>query len=345
MPVNQPRPAARSTIIAALAALTTVLLIILFTAESPFETLQTFLFGPWSNRYALGNLLSRAAMLTLTGAGVVIAFRAGVFNLGGEGQVYLAAVIASSVLVMLPVPGVVAVVLAAGSAAALGGLAGWLRHATGADELITSFLLSAAITPVLNYLLVAPLRDQNSNLLATPKIPEATRLVRLLPPSTLNTGALWALLSIVILWFVLQRTLFGYELRIVGYNRRLARYAGMSLGRYTVVPMALSGLLHGLAGTVLVMGVHHRSVVQFSGGLGWNGIAVALIARNRPVLIVPAAIFFAFLEAGSRAAVIQNQATWELGSIVQAVVFLFVTANVLAHRRRPKTASLLEDQT
>jgi simple sugar transport system permease protein len=334
MPVNQPRPKARSTLLAALAALATVLLVILFTADVPGETLHTFLLGPWSNRYALGNLLSRASMLTLTGAGVVIAFRAGVFNLGGEGQVYLAAVIASSVLVMLPVPGVVAVILAAGAAAALGGVSGWLRHATGADELITSFLLSAAITPVLNYLLVAPLRDQSSNLLATPTIPESTRLMRLLPPSTLNSGMFWALLAVAVLWILLHRTLFGYELRIVGYNRRLARYAGMSVGRYTIVPMALSGFLHGLAGTVLVMGVHHRSIVQFSGGLGWNGIAVALIARNRPVLIVPAAIFFAFLEAGSRAAVIHNQATWELGSIVQAVVFLFVTADVLAHRSR-----------
>lgn len=343
MPVNQPRPAARSTALAALAALVTVLLVILLTADNPGDTLRTFLLGPWSNRYAAGNVLSRATMLILTGAGVVIAFRAGVFNLGGEGQVYLSAVVASSVLVMLPVPGVVAVVLAAGSAAALGGFSGWVRHATGADELITSFLLSAAVTPVLNYLLVAPLRDQSSNLLATPKIPETARLTRLLPPSTLNTGILWALLAVFLLWFVLQRTLFGYELRIVGYNRRLARYAGMSVGRYTILPMALSGFLHGLAGTVLVMGVHHRSIVQFSGGLGWNGIAVALIARNRPGLIVPAALFFAFLEAGSRAAVIQNQATWELGSIVQAVVFLFVTAQVRAHRRRPKTASLQED--
>ncbi|MEX0741742.1 MAG: hypothetical protein WD079_03025, partial [Phycisphaeraceae bacterium] len=135
MPVNQPRPRARSTLLAALAALITVFLVILLTADAPGETLRTFGIGPWSNRYALGNMLSRASMLTLTGAGVVIAFRAGVFNLGGEGQVYLAAVVASSVLVLLPVSGAVAVVLAAGSAAALGALSGWLRHATGADEL------------------------------------------------------------------------------------------------------------------------------------------------------------------------------------------------------------------
>jgi simple sugar transport system permease protein len=147
------------------------------------------------------------------------------------------------------------------------------------------------------------------------------------------------LISILMLWFLLHWTLVGYELRIVGYNRRLARYAGIPVGWYTTLPMALSGLLHGLAGSVLVMGVHHRSIVGFSGGLGWNGIAVALIARNRPLLVIPAALFFAFLNAGARAAVLQNQTTWELGSLVQGVVFLFVTADVLIGVRRRRAAA------
>lgn len=338
--MTQPRTRPRSAVLAAVAALATVILVILLTADRPADTLRTFVAGPWSNRYALGNLLSRAGMLALTGAGVVVAFRAGVFNLGGEGQVYLAAVVTTAVLLAGAIPLLPAVLVGAGSAAALGGLSGWLRHRTGADELITSFLLAAAITPVIDYLLVGPLRDQNSSLLATPEIPETAQLAPLLVPSSLSTGALWAIVAIVVLWLLLYRTLFGYELRIVGYNRQLARYAGIAVGWYTVVPMALSGLLHGLAGAVLVTGVHHRSILQFSGGLGWNGIAVALIARNRPGMILPAALFFAFLEAGARAAVLQNQTTWELGSIVQGVVFLFVTADVLARavRRSGKNA-------
>jgi simple sugar transport system permease protein len=309
-------------------------MVIALTADNPGATIRTFVWGPWSNRYALGNLLTRAGLLALTGAGVVIVFRAGIFNLGGEGQVYLGAVVTTVVALMTPLPGVIAVLAGAGAAAALAALSGWLRHATGADELITSFLLSAAVAPVLDYLLVGPLRDQTSSLLATPELPEALHLARLLPPSSLTTAFLWAPVAVAILGFLINRTLFGYELRIVGYNRRLARYAGVSVGVYTIVPMALSGLLHGLAGTALVLGVHHRSILQFSGGLGWNGIAVALIARNRPILLLPAALFFAVLDAGARAAVLQNQTTWELGSIVQAVVFLFVTADVLARRRK-----------
>lgn len=322
--------------IAGAAALITVVAVVLLTAENAGETLVTFVTGPLQNRYALGNFITQAALLSLTGAGVVIAFRSGVFNLGGEGQVYLSAFVVTILLTQTPIPALPAVVLAAGCAAVVAGGSGILLHRTGADELITSFLISAALIPVIDYMIVGPLRDEATSLLATVRIPEAAELLRVLPPSTLTTGALWSIIGVSALWFVLHRTLVGYELRIVGYNRRLARYAGMPVGWYTTLPMALSGFYHGIAGTILVMGIHHRSIAGFSGGLGWNGIAVALIARNRPGLIIPAALFFAFLSAGARAAVLQNQTTWELGSLVQGVVFLFVTANVLARYNRKR---------
>lgn len=327
-----------SSVIAAGAALLTVIAVVLLTADDAGDTLSTFLTGPFQNRYALGNFLAQGALLALTGSGVVIAFRSGVFNLGGEGQVYLSAFVVTIVLTTTGIPTVAAVVIAAGVAALVAGLSGWLLHRTSADELITSFLFSAALIPVIDYLIVGPLRDDATSLLATRRIPESSELLRILPPSSLTTGVVWAIAAVGLLWFLLHRTLIGYELRIVGYNRRLARFAGIPVGRYTVLPMALSGFLHGIAGTVLVLGIHHRSIAGFSGGLGWNGIAVALIARNRPALIVPAALFFAFLNAGARAAVLQNQTTWELGSLVQGVIFLFVTADVLSRRHRSRKA-------
>jgi simple sugar transport system permease protein len=282
-------------------------------------------------------MISRAGLLMMTGAGVVIAFRAGVFNLGGEGQVYLGAIIATVTALSIDAATIVPVSAAALSGGVLCGVSGLLRRRTGADELITSFLLSATVTPVINYLIVGPLRDERSSLLATPVVPPRNQLTELLPPSSLTIGVVWSLVVVGLLWAVLRGTLFGYELRIVGYNRRLARYAGIPLGLYTTAPMALSGMLHGLAGAVLALGVHNRSISEFSGGLGWNGIAVALIARNRPLLLVPAAIFFAFLESGARATVLQNRTTWELGAVIQAVVFLFVTADVLARAPRRRT--------
>ena len=332
--MNQPRPSRYGTILAALAAITTLLAVVLTTADDPVATIRTFLLGPWSNRYALGNYLARAALLAITGAGVTVAFRAGVFNLGGEGQVYLAALTTTVVLNDASIPPVFAVLVAMCASGGIAGGSGWLRYRTGADELITTFLVSSAIIPIIDYLIVGPLRDRSSNLLATPMIPEYAHLQSILPPSHLAISALWSLLVLLLLWFVMTWTLFGYELRIVGYNRNLARYAGMRVGLYTALPMALSGMLHGLAGSALVVGVHHRTILGFSGGLGWNGIAVALIARTNPLFVLPAALFFAWLEAGARAAVLMNQTTWELGSLIQAVVFLFVTAHLLRRRIR-----------
>lgn len=335
----RPRTTTAGIVLAIAAALLTVLLAILVSSRQPVQTITEFLFGPGRNTFALGNFLSRATLLAITGAGVVVAFRAGVFNLGGEGQTYLGALLTGIILTALSpaVTGTVAavavqllaVVTALSAGALLAGVSGWLRYRTGADELITSFLLSAATIPVVDYLISGPLRDPASNLLATVAIPEAARLSRLLPPSAFNSAVLWAVFVVVLLYFVMNWTLFGYELRITGYNHDLARFSGISVGVYTTVPMALSGALHGLAGAALVMGVHFRSIRGFSGGLGWNGIAVALIARNNPALVIPAALFFAFLDAGSRAAVVHTQATWELGSLIQGVVFLFVTVRLL----------------
>lgn len=338
---SRPRTTRSGTMVAVLAALLTVLVAVLLSAPDPAATLVIFLSGPVSNVFALGNFLSRATLLAMTGGAVVLAFRAGVFNLGGEGQAYLGALVATVILTALPgeapLPPILAITAAAGAAAGgaalLAGLSGWLRHRTGADELITSFLLSAAALPVIDYLIAGPLRDRTGNLLATAVIPESYRLSRILPPSALNTSVVWAIGAVALIWFLLHWTLFGYELRITGYNRDLARFSGIPVGFYTTVPMALSGALHGLAGAALVMGVHYRSIRGFTGGLGWNGIAVALIARNSPHLVIPAALFFAYLDAGSRAAVVHSQATWELGSLVQGVVFLFVTARLL--RRKP----------
>lgn len=330
--MRRPQTARYGVLIAVGAAIVTLITVVLATASDPAAAITTFLLGPWSNRYAFGNYLARAALLTLTGAGVVAAFRAGVFNLGGEGQVYVAALVAATALTSGNIGPFAAVVLATLSGASFAGLSGWLRHRTGADELITSFLVSSALIPIVDYLIVGPLRDPASNLLATKSIPESARLIAVLAPSQLSTAAIWSVVVLVALWFALRWTLFGYELRIVGYNRELARYAGMSVGFYTTVPMAISGALHGLAGAALVLGVHHRAILGFSGGLGWNGIAVALIARNNPVWVLPAALFFAWLEAGARAAVLGDHATWELGSLIQGVVFLFVTAHLFRRR-------------
>ena len=125
-------------------------------------------------------------------------------------------------------------------------------------------------------------------------------------------------------------------MRITGLNREFARYGGIAIAGYTVLPMAASGGLHGLAGAFFVLGTHHAAIEGFTAGLGWNGIAVALIGRNHPLLIVPAALVFAFLESGARVASLQTEFTFELGAIIQAVIFFMITAQIVLPRLRSR---------
>ncbi len=327
------------TVVALLAALLVTVLLLVFGSPNPARALRAFFLGPFSNRYYFGNMLDGAGLLLIAGLGVSAAFRAGVFNLGGDGQIYIAGLVAAVVCLALPqAPAVFGIVLALVAAVAVGmllaGVCGLFKYLWGTDELITSFLISAAIVPSVSYLIVGPLRNQQSNLLTTERIAEQFRLLRLLPPSNLNLALLFALLLAPLAHFLLYHTVRGYELRITGLNREFARYGGIAIGAYTAVPMAISGGLHGLSGAFAVLGTHHAAIQGFTIGLGWNAIAVALIGRNHPLLIIPAALVFAYMEAGAKAAMLHTEFSFELGAIIQAVIFFMITAHVALPRLR-----------
>jgi simple sugar transport system permease protein len=206
-----------------------------------------------------------------------------------------------------------------------------------ADEMISSFLLSSAIILVVNFFITGPLDDPNNNLLATLPVGKQYALLRIFPPSKLNVSAFFALATAGLVWFFMARTHAGYEMRMCGLNREFSRYGGINVSTYLVLPMVLGGALNGMAGGLLVAGTYGACIKGFSGGMGWNGIAVALIARNNPLGVVPAALLFAYLEAGAKAAMLHGDVTFEIAAIAQSFIFYFVTAQSLygiVRRRR-----------
>lgn len=321
-----------------IAAVLTIVLLIIGSTE-PGRAIRAFLVAPLVNRYYLGNMLNSMSGLVIAGLGIAIAFRAGLYNLGGEGQIYISAFVATAAALALPrLPGPIGVFIvllcAIATGAALAGLSGVLRHLWNAPELITSYLLSAAIIPTVDYLVTGPANDPARNLLATRTIPERYFLPELLAPSELNVTLIIALVLAVVVFIVMYRSVSGYELRLFGLNDEFARYAGISAPAYTIGSMAVSGGLHGLTGGLMVMGTYHATIVGFSGGVGWNAIAVALIGHLQPLGVVPAALAFSYLEAGGKAALLHTDFSFELGSVIQATVFFLVTARVLIRRKR-----------
>jgi simple sugar transport system permease protein len=331
------------TLLASFAA--AILLLLLFAEDFP-SALRLFFLSPFGNRYAFGNMLAASVPLMIAGLGVSVAFASRNFNLGGEGQVYAGGLAAVLVCLALPeAPPLFVQVLAASAAAAcgalIGALSGILKRYLDVDELISSFLGSAIVVLVVDYFITGPFQDGSSNFQTTLAIAPAVRFVRILPPSSLSTGLFLGLFISLVAKFVFDRTRFGYELRVYGQGGDFARYAGIDTGFYTLLPMGISGALHGLAGAAMIMGSYYKAMKGFSGGVGWSAISVALIAHNDPLLVIPAALFLAWLEAGAKGVMIGSNVTSEIVSVVQAVIFFLITARFARRtlRGKPKGAS------
>lgn len=322
--------AAAGACIALCAGFLTAALLILVGSDQPIQSIKAFFITPWSSSWFFGNSLDSIVLLMVASLGISFAFRGGSFNLGGEGQIYLGGLIASVVLLSFTaLPGSIALLLAAFSAAfcgaLMGSVSGLLKRLAGADELITSFLLSSGLIPVADYLISGPLRDSTGNLLATPRFDQSRMLLRILPPSSLNISLFIALSLVFCVHIFLSRTAAGYRYRCAGANPVFARFGAIPVERYRIPSMSISGALHGLTGFFAVAGTYGLCHRSFSGGLGWSAIAVALIARNKPLAIIPAALVYGWLKAGADSVLLMGGMNFETGSLIQAAVLLLAT--------------------
>jgi simple sugar transport system permease protein len=314
-----------------------------FASSDPREALAAFFVGPFSSLYSFYSLLESSAPLLACALGACIAFRAGAFNLGGEGQASvgtLAAGLAGGALggmAGLPpfVGTAVAILAAAAAGSALALLSAIAERRTGAQVMLTSFLLAQAATIAVDWAVGGPLRDPLSNLLAMPAIAPSLRLSLLAPPSPLNLAFPISLVLAVCAVFFTKGSRTGSEIRLLGKNPEFARAIGLSprLGAWA---MGLSGALAGVAGSFLVLGQAGRTIVGMTSGVGWNGLAVALIAGSDGLGALPAALFFAWLDSGSRQASILADLSPDAGSVLKAVALFLITAKLVGPDPRPR---------
>ena len=311
-------------------ALSLALILLSLGSSDPLQAIQAFFLTPFSNVFFLGNLLDEAGLILLCALGFLLGMRMGVFNLGGEGQVYLGALVAAEIAVQLPslpfplglLLGIAAAILAT---AAIGGFSTLLWRYLAINELISTFLISSALIPLIDFALSGPLRDQANNLLASPAVSGDFRLWRFFAPSNLNSGIFLAIVLALGLFFVMKRTRWGYEMRLTGDSREFAQTQGVRVKFLVFISLSLGAAFQGLAGALSVYGTHHAAFTGISSGLGWNGIAAALIGRNHPLGAVAGALVFAWLGAGAQAAMIHSNISFELSTIIQGTVFLLVT--------------------
>jgi general nucleoside transport system permease protein len=347
-----PAPAARWLAIAApLAAVALALMaggvMMLALGQPPLEIYALMARESFGTGYGLGQTLFKATPLMFTGLSVALAFRAGLFNVGAEGQLYLggfAAALTGAALPGLPAPLAPLAALAAAALAggAWGAIPGLLKARFGAHEVINTILLNFIAFSLVSYggrFVFQPATVRTATLAPAFALPRLDALAPALHGAPLNAALPLALLVAVLVQALLFRTRLGFELRAVGLNAPAAQAGGISIGRIQVTAMALAGAVAGLGGANFVLGYKHFFELGFSGGAGFLGIAVALLGRNQPLGVTLAALFFGALAYGGL--VINQRVPKEIVEVLQGLVILFgICAQAVFERwaRRQRSA-------
>lgn len=310
-------------------------LLILSFGEAPSTVFRLLVEGTWGNAYGIGQVLYKTTTLACTGLAFALAGRAGLFNVGAEGQLAAGGFSAAVLGMLLPAgtPALIAVPLCLLAAmlvgAGVGAVPGALRAKFGASEVIVTIMLNFIVLAFLNWIVSAKLHVPET--LHTPPIvagmmPRFADSFAAFRGSAVNFTIVFAVLAAVASWWYLFRTRSGYELRAVGLQPDAAEYGGVRVPRVLLVTMCLSGALAGLGGMNFVLGYKGYYEEGFAGGAGFLGIAVALVGRNHPFGILGAALLFATLSQGGLAvnAIVPKQLT----DILTAVVILAVATAV-----------------
>jgi simple sugar transport system permease protein len=330
-------------------------IIIWAAGYNAFDALSALFVGAFGGPAQIGETLMRSTPLIFTGLAVAFAFRAGLFNIGAEGQLFIGGLVVAWLGLQLGgFPMIVAMPIML-VAAALGGAA-WafipaiLKARVGAHEVITTMMFTFIARYLVSWVALGPLKapgpiPQTPQLPPSALIPRLSDLLPFLGTGRAHFGFVIAAIVAVAVWLFYKYTVSGYELRAVGFNPDAAENGGISVAKSTVIALCASGAIAGLAGAVEIMAVQGKLFDQFSSGFGFTGIAVALLAKNNPLGVIPAAILFGALSAGSGTMELASGVSPRIIDIVQALVILFVASEgffrvLIARREKKRTARL-----
>jgi ABC-type uncharacterized transport system permease subunit len=337
-------PTVLSSLLAVAIALVAGGIVLWLSGENPVPAFQALFSGAFGGQRELAETLVMASPLILGGLAFAVASRAGLFNIGIEGQMVLGGLCAGLVAAWDPgLPAIVHLPLAVLAGMVAGGvwgfIPGFLKAKTGAHEVITTIMLNYLAYRISTVVIgqdTLPL--VNPALQATQPAADAARLPRLIEGTRLHSGILIALVAAVVVWFLLYRTVFGYKIRTVGLSPGAAAFAGISWGRTIALAMLLSGLLAGLGGTVDALGLQGR-YYNITLGLGFTSIAVGLVGRNTPFGVVLAGLLFGALAAG--ATTMQNTAGISRDIVYVLLAFVILSVSGLAVAQQFRQAKRL----
>lgn len=283
-----------------------------------------------------GDTLLNMTTLILTGLSVAFAFRTGLFNIGAAGQMLMGGFVAVFIGVRFDLPGYIhaplAVIAAVVAGAVWGILPGFLKSRFNIHEVVTTIMMNWIAYWSVYYFVPAKIPGQfntESAVIHSTASLKVEWLANIFKGSYVNIGLILAFISVIIIWWILEKTTFGYELKSVGFNKHAAEYAGMKVGRNIVYSMMISGALAGLAGAVYYLGYTDNIKIGVLPPQGYDGIAVALVGLNNPIGVIFSALLFGFMNAGKLFMQSSTEVPNELVSIINGIIIFFAAVNLM----------------
>lgn len=343
-----------SLFIAVAAALVIGGVIMAVSGHDPIEGYSLMLQGALGTQRAAANTLAKSATLCLCGLATAIAAQAGIFNVGGEGQLYLGAMASAWVGAQLkgvsPWLGVPLCLLAA---MLVGGLYAWipgmLKVKMKVNEVITTIMLNSAAIYFCSYLTNGPLKTAEKGVSAgTDAIGAAFMFPRLVRRSSLTESIFLAAIIALAVWYIMKRSTTGFQMKLTGQNKRFAQYSGVKAGRLALWSMVASGAICGLVGMFEIFGLHGRFIESVSSEFYFDGMLVAMIMRYEPVGIILMSLFFGAMKIGGAAMELNANIPSSLTVLIQSIIIFFmaaeqgITASIQSRRARKKAATALQ---
>jgi simple sugar transport system permease protein len=306
----------------------------LLSGTNPIDAYLALWEGAFGSQIAIVETLIKTTPFILAGLGIALAFRGGLFNIGVQGQLFMGSIFTVVVGYSIELPAIIhiPVALLAGmvGGALWAAIPGWLKARQGAHEVITTIMMNFIAARIISWTLTAngPLRAPRTVVPETPKVFETARLPVLIADSRLHVGVIIALIAAVLVYWLLWRTVSGFEIRTVGANPSAARYAGINVEGNIVLTMVISGALAGLGGGIQVLGLPpYNFTTGFNVGLGFDSIAVAVLGGIHPFGVVISAFLFGAMDAGAGLMQIRTKVPIDIVTITQGLILAFVAAD------------------
>jgi ABC-type uncharacterized transport system permease subunit len=315
--------------------------LILMAKANPLEAYYYFLIAPLTSKVSALEVLVKATPLLLTGACALLAFSAGYWNIGGEGQFMAGAFAATGAgILMQGVPPIIAIPVmiivsfAAGLLWAL--IPAWLKAKLSVDEVVTTLLFNSIILFLVAFVLNNIWRNPTTGWPQSPEISTTAMFIKLIPRSRLHMGFIIAIIVVLVEWFVLARTSFGLKIRAIGISKEAAQFAGIKVNRNLFIVALVSGGIAGLAGGGDIAGIHFHLLEALGSGLGYSGVIVAMFAALNPLALIPSALFIGLIDTGSQSVSRALGVPTYLGDVVQATLLLVTLAMFIFQNYRIK---------